>query len=140
MSHHNTLFCPGPDTVCSGRRGFLQTGLAGFATLSLPGILRLQALNEARAAEGPAGRRSKNAVIMVWQPGGSGKVTGPEISVTRAPARAAACAMAYPCLPEERLAIKRTGSMASCVGPSGAYTTPPPFAMPYAARSSGCIR
>jgi hypothetical protein len=37
--------------------------LAGFATLSLPGILRLQ------AAEGNSARQ-KNAVIMVWQPGG----------------------------------------------------------------------
>ena len=38
-------------------------------------------------------------------PEGSGKVTGPEIRVTRAPASAAAFAMAWPCLPEERLAM-----------------------------------
>lgn len=69
MSNHQTVFCPGPDSVCSGRRGFLQTGLAGFATLSLPGILRLQA-QHARAAEESGSSREKNAVIMVWQPGG----------------------------------------------------------------------
>ncbi|MDG2469991.1 MAG: DUF1501 domain-containing protein [Pirellulaceae bacterium] len=39
-------------------------GLSGFATLSLPGILRL------RAANPEASRREKTAVIMVWQPGG----------------------------------------------------------------------
>ena len=62
-------YCPGPDSICSGRRGFLQTGLAGFATISLPSILRLQA-QSARAAEESASSREKNAVIMVWQPGG----------------------------------------------------------------------
>ena len=55
-----TNFCPGPES----RRGFLRMGLAGFATLSLPGILRLRA---ATAATTP---RQKTAVIMVWQPGG----------------------------------------------------------------------
>jgi len=52
--------CPGPES----RRGFLRMGLAGFASLSLPGILRLQ-------AESPAKKqKEKKAVIMVWQPGG----------------------------------------------------------------------
>ncbi|MCA9029110.1 MAG: DUF1501 domain-containing protein, partial [Planctomycetaceae bacterium] len=55
-----TNFCPGPES----RRGFLRMGLAGFATLSLPGILRL------RAASAAAAPRQKTAVIMVWQPGG----------------------------------------------------------------------
>ncbi len=64
------VFCPGPDSICSGRRGFLQTGLAGFASLSLPGILRLQAQNALLASEGTGSARDKNAVIMVWQPGG----------------------------------------------------------------------
>ena len=41
--------CPGPGSICTNsRRGFLQAGLAGFATLSLPGILRLQAQNALR--------------------------------------------------------------------------------------------
>jgi hypothetical protein len=66
-----TGFCRGPGSICtSSRRGFLQAGLAGFATLSLPGILRLQAQNELRASEQATGNRQKNAVIMVWQPGG----------------------------------------------------------------------
>ena len=35
--------CRGPVPFGStGRRAFLQTGLAGFAALSLPGILKLQ--------------------------------------------------------------------------------------------------
>ncbi len=59
--------CPGPVPFGpSGRRAFLQAGLAGFATLSLPGILRLQA----RGAESASPGREKNAVIMIWQPGG----------------------------------------------------------------------
>lgn len=67
---YSPVFCPGPDSICSGRRGFLQAGLAGFVTLSLPGILRLQAQNSLRASEGSTTRREKSAVIMVWQPGG----------------------------------------------------------------------
>ena len=56
--------CPGPQSFASSRREFLRTGLAGFATLNLPAILRLQA----QAADGAS--REKNAVIMIWQPGG----------------------------------------------------------------------
>ena len=36
---------------------------------------------------------------------GSGTLTGPDTSVTSAPAAAAAAAMAWPCLPDERLAM-----------------------------------
>jgi hypothetical protein len=63
--------CPGPIQVgASGRRAFLQTGLAGFASLSLPGILRLQ--SQCRASDAPAAtaKRDRKAVIMVWLPGG----------------------------------------------------------------------
>lgn len=63
--------CPGPAPTASGtRRTFLQTGLAGFATLSLPGILRLRAERPLQAAEPARAGREKAAVIMVWQPGG----------------------------------------------------------------------
>ena len=59
--------CRGPIPFGStGRRAFLQTGLAGFATLSLPGILKLQA----GAPAAPNASSEKKAVIMVWQPGG----------------------------------------------------------------------
>ncbi|WDI41666.1 DUF1501 domain-containing protein [Bremerella sp. P1] len=54
--------------ICSGpasRRGFMRMGLAGFASLSLPGMFRLRA--ESPSAD-PS--RKKNAVIMVWKPGG----------------------------------------------------------------------
>ncbi len=63
--------CPGPNSQPStSRRGFLQAGLAGFASLSLPGILRLKAQNSLLAAEPGGSRHEKTAVIMVWQPGG----------------------------------------------------------------------
>ena len=52
--------CPGPDS----RRGFMKMGLAGFASLSLPGMLRLRAESPAESS------RQKSAVIMVWKPGG----------------------------------------------------------------------
>jgi len=57
----SSAFCPGP----ASRRGFMRMGLAGFASLSLPGMLRLR-------AESPTADDSpkKTAVIMVWQPGG----------------------------------------------------------------------
>jgi hypothetical protein len=42
----------------------LQLGVAGFASLSLPGMLRL------RAETGAASTAKKTAVIMVWKPGG----------------------------------------------------------------------
>lgn len=67
-SSANIRRCPGPiDTGWGSRRNFLQTGIAGFATLSLPGILRLQSL---QANDATAARREKTAVIMIWQPGG----------------------------------------------------------------------
>jgi len=52
------------------RRSFLQTGLAGFASLSLPGILKLRAQSPLHAADSAGSSREKTAVIMVWQPGG----------------------------------------------------------------------
>lgn len=74
MSHsasaRSNFVCPGPIAGVGGRRAFLQAGLAGFATLSLPGILRLQAQNRLQAAEQVGGKKEKTAVIMVWQPGG----------------------------------------------------------------------
>jgi uncharacterized protein (DUF1501 family) len=65
MSHAN---CNGPIPFgLTGRRAFLQAGLAGFATLSLPGILKLQRLSAAAPRQTSA---EKKAVIMVWLPGG----------------------------------------------------------------------
>ena len=75
MSHSvnasSTGICPGPGrTMAGNRRGFLQAGLAGFASLSLPGIFRLRAENPLYAGQTSGGSREKTAVIMVWQPGG----------------------------------------------------------------------
>ena len=72
MNHLNSSnqnpACRGPVPFgVGGRRAFLQAGLAGFSSLSLPGILKLQ--SQLRA--GASGTSSeKKAVIMVWQPGG----------------------------------------------------------------------
>ncbi len=67
--------CPGPNGTgphASGRlhsphtsrRAFLQMGLAGFGSLSLPGLLRL------RSAQAASPTKAPTAVIMVWLPGG----------------------------------------------------------------------
>jgi uncharacterized protein (DUF1501 family) len=56
---------PGDARACAGplgRRGFLRVGLYGFASLSLPGLLRLRA----QAASKPG-----TAVILVWLRGGA---------------------------------------------------------------------
>lgn len=52
--------CPGP----ASRRGFMRMGLSGFASLSLPGLLRLRA-DETSRRDG-----ERTAVILVWKPGG----------------------------------------------------------------------
>jgi hypothetical protein len=59
--HAAGAVCPGPQS----RRGFMKLGLAGFGSLSLPGMLRLRAAS----ADTTAGNE-KTAVIMVWKPGG----------------------------------------------------------------------
>ncbi|TWU17282.1 hypothetical protein Pla52o_52880 [Novipirellula galeiformis] len=59
----NAPFVPNPMAFQSGRRGFMRMGLAGFASLSLPGMLRLRAASPTTSAE-------KTAIIMVWKPGG----------------------------------------------------------------------
>ncbi len=56
-------FAPSTSTSAS-RREFLRVGLAGFGTLSLPGLFRLRA----QAADGRA--REPKAVIIVWLRGG----------------------------------------------------------------------
>ncbi len=71
LFHASSVPCTGPSAFgLAGRRGFLRMGLAGFANLSLPGILRLQHAR-AQADENHAkASREKTAVIMVWKPGG----------------------------------------------------------------------
>ncbi len=67
-SHRATRNCCGPFSgSASDRRGFMRLGLAGFASLSLPGLFRLQA---AAAEASPSKPRERKAVIMVWKPGG----------------------------------------------------------------------
>src|SRR5690606_15177793 len=64
MTHPFNASSVGPCAGPESRRGFLRMGLAGFTTLSLPGVLRARAES---AAQNPS---EKTAVIMVWQPGG----------------------------------------------------------------------
>lgn len=67
--HASSVCCPGPFSFgASGRRGFMRMGLAGFASLSLPGLLRLRSAQAATTKSSMSSE--KTAVIMVWQPGG----------------------------------------------------------------------
>ncbi len=59
--HASSVHCPGPLNL--DRRGFMRFGLAGFSSLSLPGLLRLRADN-------PEATKKPKAVILVWKPGG----------------------------------------------------------------------
>lgn len=62
--------CPGPQAnPLPNRRGFMSLGLAGFASLSLPGVLRLKAASQSLRNDSDTTEK-KTAVIMVWQPGG----------------------------------------------------------------------
>ncbi len=61
--------CRGPDYAASTRRNFMRFGIAGFGSLSLPGMLRLRAATAGESGSASTDRK-KNAVIMVWQPGG----------------------------------------------------------------------
>src|SRR5207302_5669925 len=84
--HGGALLGPAPaDLIRIGsRRWFLQTGLAGVAGLSFPGLLRCRAEGHAASAG------SRKAVILLWLSGGpsqldtwdpkpdaSGEVRGP---------------------------------------------------------------
>lgn len=62
--HGSNGTCCGPFAGSrQDRRGFLRMGIAGFASLSLPAVLKLREASGATAKE-------KTAVIMVWKPGG----------------------------------------------------------------------
>jgi uncharacterized protein (DUF1501 family) len=64
-AYYNPVQPPAFDLIRVGsRRWFLQTGIAGLAGLSLPGVLRCRAQT---AASGGAGRK---AVILIWLSGG----------------------------------------------------------------------
>lgn len=71
MSHaNNKKSIADSSATCTGptpRRDFLRFGLAGFTSLSLPGMLRLRAESPLATSEQ---RTEKTAVIMVWLPGG----------------------------------------------------------------------
>ncbi|MBX3421678.1 MAG: DUF1501 domain-containing protein [Pirellulaceae bacterium] len=63
--------CPGPLAQrLPNRRCFMQFGLAGAGGLSLPGLLRLRAMDGQSATSQSNSSRSGKSIIMVWQPGG----------------------------------------------------------------------
>ncbi len=63
--------CPGPGGFGhESRRSFMRLGLAGFASMSLPGVMRLQAASPLATGDDASDHREKTAVIMVWKPGG----------------------------------------------------------------------
>ncbi len=66
-------FHPAADDLIQigSRRWFLQTGLAGFAGLSLPQLMQLQT---AGAATGQFGLRDRKAVILFWLSGGPSQI------------------------------------------------------------------
>jgi len=67
--HAASVRCAGPFAFGqNGRRGFLRMGLAGFASLSLPGLLKLQSAKATMVNNGKG--LEKKSVIMVWKPGG----------------------------------------------------------------------
>ena len=70
--HASTVVrCSGPTPFgTNGRRGFIRMGLAGFASLSLPALLKLQTANAKGLGADSQPQREKTAVIMVWKPGG----------------------------------------------------------------------
>ncbi len=69
-SLNSRAVCRGPSGLIGPRRTFLQAGLAGLTTLSLPGMLKLRAQQALEAGESSPTSRAKTAVIMIWQPGG----------------------------------------------------------------------
>ena len=60
-----------------------------------------------------------------FTPSGGGTSAGPVTKVTSAPSAASALAIAAPCAPDDRLAMKRTGSIGSWVGPDVTSTRLP---------------
>src|SRR5262245_61797685 len=65
MPASNANLAARPTDRSLSRRELLRAGLAGFASLSLPGLLRL------RAESGATGRGERTAVILVWLRGGA---------------------------------------------------------------------
>jgi len=66
-THASPLLPPARDLIRVGnRRWFLQTGLAGFAGLSLPATLRARATN--------SGSSAQRAVILFWLSGGPSQI------------------------------------------------------------------
>ena len=92
-----------------------------FLIFSISTCSTRQSATAAAAMKTSAGNAAATAACIsransTWTtvaPGGSGNETGPVTSVTFAPAPTAACAIACPWRPDDRLPMNRTGSIAS---------------------------
>ena len=71
------------------------------------------AISDGSAARQASSISLADSTRTISTPAGSGSWVGPLTSRVLAPARASAAAIAWPCLPDERLPMKRTGSIAS---------------------------
>src|SRR6266700_3046305 len=99
----------------SGFSTSLKVGAAPFDFLifSRPGAANRQSATAAANTAQSTGRARSTAsrisravsTLTAVTPSGSGMCTGPQTRITSAPAAAAAAAMAWPCLPEDRLAM-----------------------------------
>jgi uncharacterized protein (DUF1501 family) len=122
------------------RRWFLQTGLAGLASLSLPGLLRYRAQG---AAAGGAGRK---AVILIWLSGGPsqldtwdpkpdapGEVRGPFASIpTKVPGVRVSEHFRHQATIMDRLALIRS---VDCQSSTDHFPAPMQAGNPFAQRS-----
>src|SRR5437868_5092192 len=102
---------------CGGPASFLSLVVEGSTRQSATAATRIAA-SAGSAAKTALAICSAVSMSMRSTPAGVSNATGPATSVTLAPASAAAEAIANPCRPDERLAITRTGSIGSCVGPA----------------------
>ena len=82
---------------------FLILAVAGRAAFQSATAAAQTAMSTVPAARQAASIWSADSTWTVRSPGGSAMATGPLTSVTSAPSRARALAMAWPCLPEEWL-------------------------------------
>ena len=84
---------------------FLSFCPAGAATRQSATAAAQTATSAGSARRQAASISSAVSTCTTSTPFGSGRRTGPETSVVRAPSAASAVAMAWPCLPDERLAM-----------------------------------
>ena len=84
---------------------FFSFCVASCATRQSATAAAMTAMSAGSAASQAVSMSRADSTWTVVTPGGSGSVTGPATSVTRAPSAASAAAMEWPCLPLLRFAM-----------------------------------